>query len=83
MKKYVKPELFYERFELSQQIAACDYDSKNTLSDETCSFEGMNKDFGVSMKIFMTVGPDGPCDVIADSYCYHNANSSAYGIFNS
>lgn len=23
MKKYVKPELFYERFELSQHIASC------------------------------------------------------------
>ena len=80
MKKYVKPELFYERFELSQQIAACDYDSKGTLSDESCSFEGMNKDFGVSMKIFLT---QDTCDVIADSYCYHNANSGAFGIFNS
>ena len=38
MKKYVKPELIYESFELSQQIAACDYDSKNTSTNEGCTF---------------------------------------------
>ena len=26
MKKYVKPELFYEHFELNQHIAACGWD---------------------------------------------------------
>lgn len=28
MKKYVKPELFYERFELSQHIADCQWELK-------------------------------------------------------
>lgn len=79
MKKYVKPELFYESFELSQQIAACDYDSKNTLNDEDCSFTGYNKDFETEMTIFVTSA----CNVIAESYCYHNASPISYGIFNS
>lgn len=79
MKKYVKPELIFERFEMSQQIAACDYDSNNTSSDNSCRFTGINKDFGVEMSIFMTTGI---CDVVAESYCYHNS-SGGYGIFNS
>lgn len=29
MKKYVKPELFYEHFELSQHIADCGWEMKN------------------------------------------------------
>ena len=79
MKKYVKPELIFESFEMSQQIAACDYDSNNTSSDEGCRFTGINKDFGVEMSIFMT---QGVCDIVAESYCYHNS-SGGYGIFNS
>lgn len=80
MKKYVKPELFFERYELSQHIAACDYDSNHTADNEGCKFTGFNKDFGVQMTIFLT---QGYCDVVADSYCYHNAAPESYGIFNS
>ena len=29
MKNYVKPELFFESYELSQNIAACGWDMKN------------------------------------------------------
>lgn len=36
MKKYVKPELFYERFELSQHIADCAWELTNSTKD-TCS----------------------------------------------
>lgn len=80
MKKYVKPELFFESFELSQQIAACDYDSNNTSNDEQCRFTGVNKDFGVEMAIFLSTPT---CDIVAESYCYHNASSGMFGIFNS
>ena len=39
MKKYVKPELFYEQFELSTHVAACTYDHKGTLVDtHTCTY---------------------------------------------
>ncbi|MGM9643435.1 MAG: hypothetical protein ACI3XI_09525 [Eubacteriales bacterium] len=79
MKKYVKPELFYESFELSQQIAACDYDSNNTFDNvESCSFTGYNNDFHMEMNIFRS-----DCEVVAESYCYHNSISGYYGIFNS
>ena len=80
MKKYVKPELFFERYELSQHIAACDYDSNHTMDNESCQFTGTNKDFNVEMTIFL---PGSNCSVEVNSYCYHNASSSSYGIFNS
>ena len=35
MKKYVKPELFYERFELNQHIADCAWEFKN-LNNNAC-----------------------------------------------
>lgn len=78
MKKYVKPELFYESLELSQQIAACDFDSRNTANDEGCSFTG-DAGFG-EMNIFLSTPT---CAVVAESYCYHNASSGMFGIFNS
>lgn len=78
MKKYVKPELMYESFEMSQQIASCDYDGNFNETD--CSFTGVNKDFGAEMNIFSSI--PNPCSVIPDSYCYHNL-SGDFGIFNS
>lgn len=33
MKKYVKPELFYERFELSQHIADCQWEFEGAKSN--------------------------------------------------
>lgn len=36
MKKYVKPELFYEQFEVSQHIASCSGEQLNFDSTKTC-----------------------------------------------
>ena len=36
MKKYVKPELFYEHYELSQHIADCAWELTNS-NEDTCS----------------------------------------------
>lgn len=36
MKKYVKPELFYERFELSQHIADCGWEWVNLIDGNVC-----------------------------------------------
>lgn len=80
MKKYVKPELIFESFEMSQQIASCDYDLVDgTSTDAGCSFSGFNKDFNTSMTIFSSTNT---CDIEAQSYCYHNS-SGGFGIFNS
>ncbi len=38
MKKYVKPELYYENFELSQHIAACGIDVNfSSGTDYSCN----------------------------------------------
>lgn len=36
MKAYVKPELFYERYEVSQHIADCQWEMSGFNSIETC-----------------------------------------------
>ncbi len=75
MKKYVKPELFYEHFELSQQIAACTFDGTGDGP-----FVGIHPEFDVEMAVF-TAKP--PCNDIFESGCYHNSVTSDIGIFNS
>lgn len=81
-KKYVKPELLFESFELSQQIAACEFDSRNTADDiYKCSFTGNNPVNGAQINIFLEVST--MCTTKAESYCYHNGTGGYYSIFNS
>ena len=80
MKKYVKPELIFESFEMSQQIASCSIDGEFNANDATdCSFSSEEKDFG-NLSIFLSTTP---CTDITESYCYHNSTSGGVGIFNS
>ena len=81
MKKYVKPELVYESFELSQQIAACDYDSNNTANDIGCQFTGNNPTTGATMTIFLEATT--LCTVKAEAYCEHTGTGASFNIFNS
>ena len=39
MKKYVKPEIYYEEFQMSQSVAACGWDV-NSATVETCGAQG-------------------------------------------
>lgn len=39
MKKYVKPELFYEHYELSQHIADCAWEWVNLTNEAICAAE--------------------------------------------
>lgn len=82
MKKYVKPDLFYENFELSQHIAACAWDMSNSTSVDTCSAVS-DSTWGVPEGIHafnegVTSCTDGPLE----SYCYTNGSSDV-NIFNS
>ena len=82
MKKYVKPELFYESFELSQQIAVCDYDHKGNQTDVTsCSFTGPNPVTGVETAFFL----DGVtnCAEAVEGYCITNSANVNFNLFNS
>lgn len=72
MKKYVKPELFYERFELTQHIAACAWDLTTSTKD-TCSAQA-DPDFLPGLpNLFMSEAngcvytPD-----VYQNYCYHD-----------
>lgn len=78
MKKYVKPELIYEHFELSQQIAACQFDSNNTLNDRACQFTGDE-----TAPFPVTIFVNGSCPVDAEIYCEHNGTDFPGVLFNS
>lgn len=82
MKPYVKPELFYENFELSQHIAACGWDMKNSTDKNHCEALGDTSWGNFEIKLF-TETPR--CDATEDQvegYCYE-VNSGGMGLFNS
>ncbi len=75
MKKYVKPELFYERFELTQHIADCAWELTSGSKD-SCSAQA-DPDFlptfsGVNLFTLSDLG----CTLIPgqnySDYCYHD-----------
>ncbi len=79
MKKYVKPELFCESFELAQHIAACAFDSNGTQdSVEKCSFTG-DSGFGI-VNVFQSKPT---CEAKGDDYCYTNGSGGLMNLFNS
>lgn len=77
MKKYVKPELFYENFELTQQVAICQYDLNHTKPDNCNSFIG-GEDSDFPGLIVLT----DMCDTYIEDYCYHGS-TGGHSIFNS
>lgn len=89
MKKYVKPELYFESFQLSQHIAACGYDQlpKNDAfhqsKPEECAFAGDVELGNIAGNYFMD--PDNGCVIInLDRYCYTNGTDNPQiRIFNS
>lgn len=78
MKAYVKPELVYERYELSQHVAACVF--KPNISEGQCQYIHSEAP-GIS--IFTTeLSCTWPKDSIQGSYCI-TASSSDKVTFNS
>lgn len=83
MKKYVKPELFFESFELSQSIAACGIDV-NHDNEYSCN-PSTDPDF---WKFTVSVFNDqtGNCAEDAEKlegYCYTYGTNEAGRLFNS
>ncbi len=83
MKKYVKPELYYENFELSQHIAACGIDVNHANKTE-CN-PTLDGDFwgGLTLGVF---GEGRTCEMDVaniDVYCYTVGTSEAGRLFNS
>lgn len=83
MKPYVKPELFYENFELSQHIAACGIDV-NFKNENSCTpsldpgFWGMNDTVFNEGEEKCSIGIDA-----IEAYCYTNGATEAGKLFNS
>lgn len=74
MKPYVKPELYYENFELAQHIAGCAFTSQNETSPETCIYEGTigkitGSWFIKGSTVCAEVNP-------AQDYCYTNGTTT-------
>lgn len=80
MKKYVKPELFYERFELSQHIADCGWELKHASG--TCVAKPDTKHWGSDAEaVFGTLFTSAlSCDNKTDDgyqdYCYENGTDA-------
>lgn len=72
MKKYVKPELVYERFELTQHIADCAWELTNSTK-YTCSAQA-DPDFLPGLPNLFVAEVNG-CQITSDAYqnyCYHD-----------
>ena len=72
MKKYVKPELFYERYELSQHIADCAWELNST--DGVCTANGDKDKWGADYTETLFTSELG-CTIdsaVYQDYCYQN-----------
>lgn len=71
MKKvYEKPYAYVETFEVSQHVASCEFNIRESQSAESCYAVG-NESGGA--RVFVT---SGVCDVIVEDYCNYNAADS-------
>lgn len=79
MKAYVKPELFYERYELSQHIATCGIDVNH--DDENSCSPLLDGDFwpGLGGTVVLQEG----CGVQPEVYCYTTGTDVQGRLFNS
>lgn len=75
MKKYVKPELFYEHYELSQHIADCAWELTNSTK-ETCSAKADSDYLPHLSGANLFIDTDYGCVLIPgenySDYCYHD-----------
>lgn len=81
MKKYIKPELFYERFELTQHIADCAWEL-NSQNKEVCAALADQAQLSGLPSLFTkpTI-----CEITSDVYndfCYHGG-ANGFNVFKS
>lgn len=82
MKAYVKPELFYERYELSQHVAACAWD--RIATEGVCGFKGNaigDQEFLVPDYVIINGDTPG-CEKDWEFYCY-TGGAEGMTLFNS
>lgn len=61
MKKYVKPELFFERYELSQHIANCTWDLNLANENDCTTFKG-DSELDPSLEGYILLTTDKNCN---------------------
>lgn len=81
-KPYVKPQLYYENFELSQHVAACGWDM-NQADKHSCQAIADEKDFyKLPATLFVEIPPCNVTEENAEGYCYETSRGG-FGLFNS
>ena len=85
MKEYVKPELYYESFELSQHIAACGIDMSNPTIENSCTATLDSKFWGGLSDQVFNRDISGCSTAVEDIevYCYTYGTTEAGKVFNS
>lgn len=74
MKPYVKPELYYENFELAQHIAGCSMSEINSVDVTSCTAKGtISSVFGTDHSDAWFVDGNNNCTTKAEGYCYTNS----------
>ena len=68
MKKYVKPEMFFEQFELSQHIADCMLEYDGSRDANTCIAYTDPDFWGSSYPVFIAANTS--CKEKFETYCY-------------
>ena len=79
-KKYVKPELFYEHYELSQHIADCTWEWVNLTSETTCHADPDPEKLFISGDEYRLFAVEGVCSLLSgqySDYCYENYDPGA------
>lgn len=72
MKNYVKPELFFESYELSQNIAACGWDM-NSNDPANCEAKG-DPGWGNPADVTVFADANANCKGLnLEGYCYENS----------
>ena len=86
MKKYEKPMITLERFELSQNIADCAW-KLTSSSKDSCSAKPDDNFFFGSMNGNLFNDSSYGCTIIAgvqyEDYCYQNGSGSPFNVFKS
>lgn len=85
MKKYVKPELFYERYELSQHIADCAWELKDP-NDGSQTFAAVNSclaygDTALGLEGILFTEEKGCSETNYEDYCYQPGAASELKLF--
>ena len=76
MKNYIKPELFYERYELAQHIADCAWELQ--LTDNTqCIATPDKNDYPDHPTLFLDDKVCGMTPGALEDYCYHSGADGA------